>query len=174
MLVRFHPVASAAVAALLSLSALAYADGSGDPAAVADQDGKFADAAGNPTFKIDEATGTDWYTYSGYRRYHAECHTCHGPDGEGSSYAPALAQSLKTMPYADFQATVINGRVNVGGGHENVMPAFGTNPNVMCYLDDLYIYLRARANGAVNRGRPDKHAAKPAAFTEAETACMGR
>lgn len=177
MLVKFHPVAGAALAALLSLSALSLAvaaDGSGDPAVASDQDGKFFDAEGNPTFKVDEASGTDWYTYSGYRRYHAECHTCHGPDGEGSSYAPSLVQSLKTMPYADFQATVINGRVNVGGGHENVMPAFGTNPNVMCYLDDIYVYLRARSNGAVNRGRPDKHDSKPAAFTEAENSCMGR
>ncbi len=34
-------------------------------------------------------------TYNGYRRYHASCHTCHGPDGLGSSYAPNLVNSLK-------------------------------------------------------------------------------
>ena len=32
-------------------------------------------------------------TYNGYRRYHASCHTCHGPDGLGSSYAPNLVES---------------------------------------------------------------------------------
>ena len=29
------------------------------------------------------------------------------------------------------------------------MPAFGDNANVACYMDDLYVYLRARANDAV-------------------------
>jgi hypothetical protein len=37
------------------------------------------------------------------------------------------------------------------------MPSFGTNPNLMCYLDDIFVYLRARANDAVPRGRPQKH-----------------
>ncbi|MGQ4274063.1 c-type cytochrome, methanol metabolism-related [Terrihabitans sp. B22-R8] len=175
MIVKFHAVAGALLAASFALTGLAYsADGSGDPAAASEEDGKFADAEGNPTFKVDETGSTDWYTYSGYRRYHAECHVCHGPAGEGSSYAPSLVQSLKTMPYADFQQIVVNGRVNVGGGHENVMPAFGTNPNVMCYLDDIYVYLRARNAGVVNRARPDKHADKPKSFVEAENACMGR
>ena len=36
------------------------------------------------------------------------------------------------------------------------MPAFGDNKNVMCYLDDIYVYLRARANNAIPRGRPAK------------------
>jgi hypothetical protein len=54
-----------------------------------------------------------------------------------------------------------------------VMPAFGTNPNVMCYVDDIFIYLRARANDAVPRGRPAKRAEKPKAAEEAETKCLG-
>ena len=66
-----------------------------------------------------------------------------------------------------------NGRQNVGQGQENVMPAFGTNLNVMCYIDDLYIYLRARAQGDLPRGRPAKQADKPAAAAEAEKACFG-
>ncbi len=81
---------------------------------------------------------------------------------------------MKTMPYADFQNVVVNGRVNVGSGQESVMPSFGTNPNVMCYLDDIFVYLRARTNGAVDRVRPEKHADKSATFTAAENACMGR
>src|SRR3546814_11733943 len=54
----------------------------------------------------------DWYTYSGYRRYHSECHTCHGPDGLGSSFGPNLTQSLKAMSSDDFLALVVNGRQN--------------------------------------------------------------
>jgi hypothetical protein len=53
------------------------------------------------------------------------------------------------------------------------MPAFGDNKNVMCYLNDIYAYLRARSTGVVGRGRPDKHAPKPATFAAAEDKCMG-
>ena len=45
----------------------------------------------------------DWYTYSGFRRYHSECHVCHGPDGMGSSFAPALLDSLKATERTDRQ-----------------------------------------------------------------------
>ena len=158
---------------LVAAGGLAFADGSGDPAAVKSEDGKYFDKAGNPTYKIGADGTVDWYTYSGYRRYHSECHVCHGPDGMGSSYAPALKDSLKTMSYGDFLSTVASGRKNVTTSQENVMPAFGDNPNVACYMDDLYIYLRARANDAVGRVRPAKHEDKSKAYTDAETSCMG-
>ena len=35
--------------------------------------------------------------------------------------------------------------------------------NVMCYLDDIYVYLRARANNAIPGGRPPTHEDKPEA-----------
>ena len=128
---------------------IALADGPVDPAAVKSEDGKYLDKEGNPDLQ-GAADGTvDWYTYSGYRRYHSECHVCHGPDGMGSTYAPALKDSLKTMSYGDFLDVVASGRKNVSTSQENVMPAFGDNPNVACYMDDLYVYLRARANDAV-------------------------
>jgi len=158
---------------LASLAASALADGSGDPAVVKSVDGKYYDKQGNPTFRVQGDGTVDWYTYSGYRRYHSDCHTCHGPDGEGSSYAPALAESLKTLGYSDFLNTVINGRKNVNTAQENVMPSFGTNRNVMCYLDDIFVYLRARANEAVPRGRPEKHEDKPEAVGKAEDSCLG-
>jgi len=152
----------------------ACADGVGDPAAVKSEEGKYYDKDGNPTFKVLSDGTVDWYTYSGFRRYHSDCHVCHGPDGEGSSYAPALANSLKTMSYPDFANAVVNGRKNVNTAQESVMPSFGTNRNVMCYLDDIYVYLRARANDAVPRGRPQKREDKPAAATQAENGCLGR
>jgi methanol metabolism-related c-type cytochrome len=158
---------------LIAAGGIAFADGSGDPAAVKSEDGKYLDKEGNPTYKIQADGTVDWYTYSGYRRYHSECHVCHGPDGMGSSYAPALKDSLKTMSYGDFMATVASGRKNVTTSQENVMPAFGDNPNVACYLDDIYVYLRARANDALGRVRPAKHEDKPKAYADAEKSCMG-
>ena len=151
----------------------ACADGSGDPAVASSDNGKYADKDGNPTYKVSEDGTVDWYTYSGFRRYHSDCHVCHGPNGEGSSYAPALAESLKTLSYVDFNNVVTNGRKNVDAANDKVMPSFAENSNVMCFLDDIYVYLRARANGAIPGGRPPKHEDKPEAAKQAETSCTG-
>lgn len=126
-----------------------------------------------PTYKIAEDGTVDWPTFSGYRRYHAECHVCHGPDGEGSTYAPALKRSALRMDYYDFIAVVASGKQEINAAQNQVMPAFGTNPNVMCYLDDIYSYLRARGTDALPRGRPAKRENKSEAFAEAEQTCMG-
>jgi methanol metabolism-related c-type cytochrome len=154
---------------LVTAEGMSFAQGAADPAAVKSEDGKYFDKEGNPTFKVTDGS-VDWYTYSGYRRYHSECHVCHGPDGMGSTYAPALTDSLKTMSYGDFLGVVASGRKN----GNSVMPALGDNPNVACYMDDLYVYLRARANDAVGRVRPAKKEDKPEAYTQAENSCMGK
>jgi methanol metabolism-related c-type cytochrome len=155
-------------------TSIAFGDGSGDPAAVKNEDGKYYDKNSNPTYKVQSDGTVDWYTYSGYRRYHSECHVCHGPDGEGSTYAPGLSKSMQTISYPDFTNVVVNGRKNVNTAQESVMPAFGTNRNVMCYLDDIFIYLRARANDAIPRARPAKHEGKPDSVTKFENSCLGQ
>ena len=170
---RIFVVLALAVAGALG-GGYARADGPGDPTAVKQEDGKYLDKDGDPTYKIQADGTVDWYTYSGYRRYHSECHVCHGPDGEGSTYAPALRNSLKTLSYGDFLGVVASGRKNVTSSQESVMPAFGSNVNVACYMDDLYVYLRARANDAWGRQRPAKREAKPEAYTKAEESCVGK
>lgn len=138
------------------------------------EDGKYFDAEGDPSYHIAEDGTVDWYTYSGFRRYHSECHVCHGPDGLGSSFAPALVRSLKTMSYGDYLTVVANGRDSLAGTtQQQKMPAFGHNKNVMCFIDDLYIYLKARADGALGRDRPQKREPKPDAAQAAEKACFG-
>ena len=163
----------AATLVFMASGRLVLADNAVDPKAVKSEDGKYLDKEGSPTFNVGADGTVDWYTYSGFRRYHSECHVCHGPDGMGSTYAPALKDSLKTMSYGDFLGVVASGRKNVNTAQESVMPAFGDNPNVACYMDDLYVYLRARAYDAVGRVRPPKREDKPDAYTEAEKSCMG-
>ncbi len=143
-----------------------------DTAAVEQVDGLWMNAEGIPTYKIDPDGTVDFATFSGFRRYHAECHVCHGPDGEGSSYAPALKDSVMNMDYYDFLQVVASGREVVGGGKTNVMPMLGTNKNVMCYLDDIYVYLRARGTDAIPRGRPAKKAPKSDELAAKEASCM--
>ena len=98
----------------------------------------------------------DKKTYNGWRRYTELCMRCHGPDGAGSSYAPDLVNSAKHMTQDQFNEIVVNGRTNVNAASENVMPPFGTVEDVMSYLDDIWAYLKARADGALGRGRPPR------------------
>ena len=53
------------------------------------------------------------------------------------------------------------------------MPALGDNKNVMCYIDDIYLYLKARADGAVPRGRPPGRDDKPKQAVEYDKQCTG-
>ncbi|MDQ4062026.1 MAG: c-type cytochrome, methanol metabolism-related, partial [Pseudomonadota bacterium] len=135
------------------------------------EDGKYVTAEGTPTYHIGGDGTVDWYTFSGFRRYHSECHVCHGPEGLGSSFAPGLIDSLKNLSYEQFQEVVVNGRKS---SPNSVMPAFGENLNVMCFLDDIYVYLKARADGALRPGRPAKREDKPDAATQNEKACFGQ
>lgn len=157
---------AAALGLLLTLEAAAQQAKMG-------KDGKWVLPDGTPTYNIKSDGTVDWYTYSGFRRYHSECHVCHGPDGLGSTYAPGLVGSMKTMSYADFLLVVASGRTVVRPDKQSVMPALGDNVNVMCYIDDIYVYLKARSDGAVPRGRPAKRADKPEAAKEHEKACFG-
>jgi methanol metabolism-related c-type cytochrome len=154
---------------------LASAPSFGNPAdskAVRSEDGKYYDKNDNPTYNIGADGTVDWYTYSGFRQYHSECHVCHGPDALGSTYAPALHDTLQKMDYSQFMEVVVNGRQQVSASKQSVMPAFGTNKNVMCHIDDLYVYLRARADDVIPRGRPPKKEAKSDAARKAVEDCM--
>lgn len=131
-------------------------------------DGRWVNDEGIPTFNVEDDGTVDFATFNGFRRYHAECHVCHGPDGEGSTYAPALKNSVLRMDYYDFMQVVASGRQS----SNSVMPAFGTNKNVWCYIDDIYTYLVAHGTEAIPRGRPAQRADKPEEYTAIEDACM--
>ncbi|WP_225772943.1 c-type cytochrome, methanol metabolism-related [Inquilinus sp. Marseille-Q2685] len=124
-------------------------------------------------YKIAADGTVAWSVYNGFRRYNGICYVCHGPDGEGSSFAPSLVDSLKTLSFDQFMDTVVNGKETVNTASEKKMPALGTDPNVMCYINDIYAYLKARSDGAVGRGRPAKFEKKTKDYAEAEASCMG-
>ncbi|WP_172332363.1 c-type cytochrome, methanol metabolism-related [Mangrovicoccus sp. HB161399] len=162
--------AGLAAAALAGPAAAQEAD---NLTAAYEEGGRYYTEDDVPTYNVGDDGTVDWLTYSGFRRYHSECHVCHGPEGEGSSYAPALKNSAIDMDYYDFLDVVTNGRQVVNSAEHNVMPAFGDNPNVMCYIDDIYVYLKARGAGVVPRGRPAKKEAKSDEIRAAEEACLG-
>ena len=117
--------------------------------------GTAAQAAEEKAYTIENGR-VDKNTFNGYRRYGESCLRCHGPDGAGSSYAPDLTDSLKQMTQDQFNEVVVNGRINVNSANTNVMPPFGTVEDVMLYLDDMYAYLKARSDGVLGRGRPER------------------
>jgi mono/diheme cytochrome c family protein len=90
----------------------------------------------------------DQRTMNGYRRYHAGCNHCHGPNGEGSTFATSLVDPLP--PLDVFMLSVLDGKTN----GNLVMNGFRNDPNFAPYLLDIYAYLQARADGALGRGRP--------------------
>ena len=146
---------------------------SADPATGMQLNGMWVDKDGNPTPHVSKDGTLDWFTFSGYRRYGANCLVCHGPDALGSSYAPALMDSLKTITYPEFLQTVAAGKQQVSNSSNLVMPSFGDNKNVQCYINDIYTYIRARSLGLMDRERPTKHEDKPEIYATAETACLG-
>ncbi|TIS94935.1 cytochrome C [Mesorhizobium sp.] len=92
----------------------------------------------------------DARTYNGFRRYHGSCNHCHGPDGMGSTFASALVDRL---PDIEVFRSNVRGGVRIG---PSVMQGFADDPNVAPYIDDIYAYLQARADGALGRGRPER------------------
>ena len=92
----------------------------------------------------------DARTFEGFRRYHAGCDRCHGPDGVGSTFAPSLVSKLPDIDA--FRHAVLEGRAE----GRSVMKGFKGDPNFAPYVDDIYAYLQARADGALGRGRPGK------------------
>lgn len=164
---------ASAMAAVLAASALAAPTVPAASAVAKSEDGKYFDKDGNPTYHIGPDGKVDWYTYSGYRRFNGTCEVCHGFDGSGSSFAPDLTQSLKHLTYDQFAQIVSSGKQDVNTAQSLVMPAFGDNKNVMCYLDDIYVYLRARADGVQPGGRPPSNEPKPKTAIQNENDCMG-
>ncbi|NOT71695.1 MAG: c-type cytochrome, methanol metabolism-related [Hyphomicrobium sp.] len=168
--ITFAAAALACAAIGITVSSAADPAPAGDNAEVQAQaatqglafkDGRYRDKDGKPSPAVTKDYKVDWATWQGFRRYHDACHVCHGPNALGSTFAPSLGDSLKTMDYETFFGVVVGGRIADRGGTKYVMPAFGEDRNIMCYLDDIYTYVKARSNNMADpktgmpAGRPN-------------------
>lgn len=124
--------------------------------------------------KVDEST------FLGWRAFHSTCHGCHGVDATGTSVAPNLVVAVGSMTSREFSTKVLTryrlviGLDDIAGDDQTalrrafmeqvirresgelIMPAWGGDPNIQPHVLDLYTYLRARADGALGPGRPEK------------------
>jgi len=94
----------------------------------------------------------DSTTYDGWKQFELNCSRCHGEYAVGTSFAPALVQSLKkggTIPTEQvFIATVCAGRPDKG------MPSWCTLGLAMSTIQEIYQYVKGRADGQIAIGRP--------------------
>ncbi len=98
-------------------------------------------------YKVVDGYKVDENTMKGFRTWRAAaCDRCHGANQEGM-VGPSLIASLKTLTKAEFVKTVRDGRLEKG------MQSFGTSPQVMDNMDQLYAYLKGRSDGAIKRAK---------------------
>lgn len=124
--------------------------------------------------KVDDAT------FLGWRAYHSACHTCHGADAVGTAVAPSLVERVKSLSARDFTIKVLTSyRIAIPSIEaraddrtavreafleevlrrergELTMPAWESESTIHPHVLDLYAYLRARADGALDPGRPQR------------------
>jgi mono/diheme cytochrome c family protein len=117
--------------------------------AVADNAAAQDAAPGAKLYRIVDGK-VDARTYNGFRRFHAGCNHCHGQDGLGSTFGPSLVDRLPDLDA--FRRIVRNGT----GSGTSMMKGFADDPNVAPYIDDIFAYLQARHDGALDRGRPPR------------------
>ena len=95
----------------------------------------------------------DQKTYIGWTMFSIDCHQCHGENAEGTSFGPDLVEKLQDgLDFERFKEIVTNGMQ----GEMGVMPGWKSNAAVMGKLDALYQFLKARADGALPPGRPER------------------
>jgi mono/diheme cytochrome c family protein len=101
-------------------------------------------------YKVTDGYKVDAETMKGFRAWRAAaCDRCHGANQEGL-VGPSLLVSMKTLTKPDFIKTVKDGRLDKG------MQSFGNSPIVMDNIDQLYAYLKGRADGAITRAKVEE------------------
>jgi len=114
-------------------------------------------------------------TFVGWRLFNSTCFVCHGQNATGTDIAPNLLTRLEGMSEFKFRKAVLHryfAKVNLDdpdrrlaflnqvagkqGAAEFKMPTWSDDPNIRPHISELYAYLKARSDGALGEGRPEK------------------
>ena len=110
-----------------------------------------AAASASKLYTVVDGYKVDAETMKGFRTWRAAaCDRCHGANQEGL-VGPSLVTSMKTLSKEEFVKTVTNGRLEKG------MQSFGSSPQVMENMNQLYAYLKGRADGAITRAKVEEN-----------------
>ena len=89
----------------------------------------------------------DSNTYVGWQKYRtSNCGQCHGGSGDGG--AASLVERLTQISKEQFTKSVLEGK--------GLMPPWKTNKTVVKNLDNIYAYLKARSDGILPAGKPQR------------------
>jgi mono/diheme cytochrome c family protein len=106
-------------------------------------------ASGGPSgglYTVKEGTKVDANTLAGWKTWRAlACDRCHGAEQQGL-VGPALVVSLHRLSKEEFRKTITDGRPEKG------MPPFNGSPMVMQNWENLYAYLKGRADAQIQPG----------------------
>lgn len=110
-----------------------------------------AAGASGGLYNVVDGNKLDAFSYEGFKLFRNWCARCHGTYGQGM-VGPNLAESLNVISKEQFVDTVTHGKT----GQIGSMPAWESNDSVMKGMDNLYAYLKARADGAIGEVKPKK------------------
>ena len=117
------------------------------PAAETPKPAAGANVVKTDLYTVVDGTKVDAKTLDGFKIWRAAaCDRCHGANQEGM-VGPSLLDSIKKLSKDDFVKTLKEGRLEKG------MPAWNTNDQVMKGMDNLYAYLKGRADGAITKAK---------------------
>jgi len=100
-------------------------------------------------YTVTNGNQLDADSYKGFKLFRNWCARCHGTYGQGMA-GPNLANSLNQISREEFMKTVAEGKTGSIGS----MPGWKANPAVMEGRDNIYSYLKARANGDIGEVKP--------------------
>jgi len=133
-------------------------------------------------YTISDVGKIDANTYLGWKVFHTTCYSCHGVDAKGTDVAPNLIDSIneKKMSRNEVITKILTRyRITVSADevadpttrrqimmeevlkHERaeqgelIMPSWSQNQDIRPHVEDIYAYLKARADGVLGTGEPE-------------------
>ncbi|MBE0439690.1 MAG: quinoprotein dehydrogenase-associated putative ABC transporter substrate-binding protein [Gammaproteobacteria bacterium] len=112
-------------------------------------------------------------TYVGWRVFNTTCFVCHGQDATGD-IAPNLVERVADMSEFKFRKQLLKryfAKVNLDDPNRRMeflsqlgeaqaakfkMPTWSDDPYIRSHISELYAYLKARADGALGEGKPER------------------
>lgn len=113
-------------------------------------------------------------TYVGWRVFNTSCFVCHGQDATGTDIAPNLVERVADMSEFKFRKKLLKryfAKVNLDDPNRRMeflsqlgeaqaakfkMPTWSDEPYIRSHISQLYAYLKARADGALAEGKPER------------------
>jgi len=104
-------------------------------------------------YTVTNGNELDIQSYQGYKVFRNWCARCHGTYGQGMR-APNLAESIAVISKAEYLKVMMSGKVSAKAKEMGRMPGWKGNAQVMDNLDNIYSYLKARADGKLGAVAP--------------------